>query len=134
MRYLLDTNTCIRYLTGRSQAVFEHLNTVDPADICVCSIVKLELRYGALRSNNVERTLAEQERFLGHFVSLPFDDEAHLHAAQIRANLAQLGTPIDPYDLLIAAIALANDLTLVTHNTREFHRVAGLQFEDWETD
>lgn len=133
MKYLLDTNTCIRYLNGRSPVVFERLNALSPADVCVCSIVKAELRYGALRSDYVEKTLAEQEKFLGQFVSLPFDDAAHQHAAQIRADLARAGTPIGPYDLLIASIALANDLILVTHNTREFGRVAGLQIEDWES-
>ncbi len=132
MKYLLDTNTCIRYLTGRSQAVFERLNKTAEADICVSSVVKFELRYGALRSNSVEKTLAEQAMFLDRFVSLPFDDRAHFHAARIRADLARLGTPIGPYDLLIAAIAQANDLILVTHNVGEFSRVSGLQIEDWE--
>jgi tRNA(fMet)-specific endonuclease VapC len=133
MKYLLDTNTCIRYLNGRVPLVFQRLNDTPPADVCVCSIVKLELRYGALRSDAVERTLAEQEKFLSPFVSLPFDDGAQRLAAQIRADLARVGAPIGPYDLLIAAIALANDLILVTHNTREFGRVAGLKLEDWET-
>lgn len=132
MKYLLDTNTCIRYLNGRSPAVFRRLNELPESEICVCSIVKLELRFGALRSTNVEIALAQQATFLNRFVSLPFDDEAHFHAAQIRADLARTGTPIGPYDLLIASIALANSLTLVTHNTREFGRVAGLQVEDWE--
>ncbi|MBE2267717.1 MAG: type II toxin-antitoxin system VapC family toxin [Anaerolinea sp.] len=134
MKYLLDTNTCIRYLNGRSPSVFRRLDELAEEDVCVCSVVKLELRYGALRSHAVEKTLAQQETFLNRFVSLPFDDAAHFHAAQIRADLARLGTPIGPYDLLIAAIALANDLTLVTHNTREFGRVVGLKYEDWETD
>ena len=73
MNYLLDTNTCIRYLNGRSQNVFQRLNELPESDIAVCSIVKLELRYGALRSTQVEKTLAEQEKFLRRFVSLPFD-------------------------------------------------------------
>lgn len=132
MSYLLDTNTCIRYLNGRSPAVLQRLQGLSPDEVLVCSVVRFELRYGALRSDHVEKTLAEQERFLSRFVSLPFDDAAQRHAAQIRADLARAGTPIGPYDLLIAAIALANDLTLVTHNTREFGRVAGLQIEDWE--
>jgi tRNA(fMet)-specific endonuclease VapC len=132
MKYLLDTNTCVRYLNGRSPAVFQRLNALSSFEMCVCSIVKFELRYGALRSDFVDKTLAEQEKFLKQFVSLPFDDAAHQHAAQIRADLAHAGTPIGPYDLLIASIALANGLILVTHNTGEFGRVAGLQIEDWE--
>lgn len=132
MKYLLDTNTCIRYLSGRSPAVFQRLDQTPEAEICICSVVKFELRYGALRSTYVEKTLAQQQIFLDRFVSLPFDDAAHIYAAQIRADLAQAGTPIGPNDLLIAAIALANNLILVTHNTREFARVTGLKIEDWE--
>lgn len=132
MKYLLDTNTCIRYLNGRSPEVLKRLQAMDEKDICVCSVVKFELRYGALRSQFKAKTLAQQENFLNRFISLPFDEKAQLQAAQIRADLADAGTPIGPYDLLIAAIALANNLILVTHNTREFSRVAGLQIEDWE--
>jgi tRNA(fMet)-specific endonuclease VapC len=132
MKYLLDTNTCIRYLNGRSPEVFQRLNELNEDDVYLCSVVKYELRYGALRSEHVEKTLTEQETFLNRFVSLPFDDAAHVYAAQIRTTLAKVGTPIGPNDVLIAAIALANDLTLVTHNTRDFGRIAELKFEDWE--
>ncbi len=134
MSYLLDTNTCIRYLNGRAPAVFERLNRTPETDIYVCSIVKFELRYGALRSRDVQKALAEQEKFLRRFVSLPFGEKAHRYAAQIRADLARIGAPIGPYDLLIAAIALAEDLILVTHNTREFSRIPGLRIEDWEAE
>lgn len=98
----------------------------------MCSVVKMELFYGALRSNNPTRTLERQQEFLGQFVSLPFGDEAAVVCSQIRARLANAGTPISAYDLQIAAIPQANNLTLVTHNTREFRRVNGLQIEDWE--
>lgn len=70
--------------------------------------------------------------FLDQFVSLPFDDKAALVYGRVRAQLATQGTPIGPNDLMIAAIAIANDVTLVTRNTREFGRVAGLRIEDWE--
>jgi tRNA(fMet)-specific endonuclease VapC len=132
MKFLLDTNTCIRYLNGRSLAVFQRLNNTPEADICVCSVVKFELRYGALRSKHMEKTLAQQEEFLSRWKSLPFDDAAHIYSAKIRADLARVGTPIGPYDLLIAAIALANNLVVITHNTDEFGRVVGLRIEDWE--
>ena len=85
-----------------------------------------------MKSNNPTRTLALQEEFLSCFLSLPFDDAAAIAFGRIRARLAALGTPIGPYDLQIAAIALTNDLTLVTHNIREFSRVRGLRIEDWE--
>lgn len=72
------------------------------------------------------------ERLSAQFTSLPFDDSAAEIYGRIRAELEAVGMLIGPYDMMIAAIALANDLTLVTHNTREFGRVAGLKVEDWE--
>lgn len=133
MRYLLDTNVCVMYLNGRSILVRDRLLAIPVEDMAVCSVVKAELFYGAMRSNNPTRTLEWQQEFLERFVSLPFGDEAAIVCGQIRARLASAGTPIGAYDLQIAAIALANNLTLVTHNTREFKRVEGLQIEDWET-
>jgi tRNA(fMet)-specific endonuclease VapC len=118
--YLLDTNACIVYLNRPISGVRRRLQSLSPQDIAVCSVVKAELFYGAMRSNNPARTLAVQEAFLKNFISLPFDDVAATIFGRIRAQLVTLGTPIGPYDLQIAAIALANNLTLVTHNTREF--------------
>ncbi|MBD2607380.1 type II toxin-antitoxin system VapC family toxin [Scytonema hofmannii FACHB-248] len=132
MIYLLDTNACIVYLNRPMSGVRQKIQSLSPQDIVVCSVVKAELFYGAMRSNNTTRTLALQEAFLNNFVSLPFDDSAATIYGRIRAELAASGTPIGPYDLQIAAIAMANNLILVTHNTREFSRVNGLQIEDWE--
>lgn len=70
------------------------------------------------------------KRFLNQFVSLPFDDAAAQIFGEIRADLAKKGTPIGPYDLQIAAIAIANQVTLVTHNTAGFGRITHLQIED----
>lgn len=132
MIYLLDTNACIVYLNRPMSGVRQKIQSLSPQDIAVCSVVKAELFYGAMRSNNSTRTLALQEAFLNNFVSLPFDDGAATIYGRIRAELAASGTPIGPYDVQIAAIAMANNLILVTHNTREFSRVNGLQIEDWE--
>lgn len=134
MRYLLDTNVCVVYLNGRSASVRDRLLATPAEEIAVCSVVKAELFYGAFRSNNPKRTSERQQAFLSRFVSLPFDDEGALLAGQIRAKLASAGTPIGSYDLQIAAIALANNLILVTHNTREFERVDELRVEDWEIE
>lgn len=132
MKYLLDTNTCIRYINGRAPHLRLKLPTIPASDITVCSIVVAELFFGAAKSNTPERSLAKQRAFLRPYVSLPFDDKAATAYAQIRASLEKLGTPIGPLDLLIAAIALANDLILVTHNSAEFGRINGLKIEDWE--
>lgn len=134
MRYLLDTNVCARYLNGRSLVIRERLQSTNVEDIAVCSVVKAELFYGAMKSNNPQITLARQQQFLTLFVSLPFDDVTALTYGRIRAELAANGTPIGPNDFQIAAIALTHNLTLVTHNTREFSRVSGLVIEDWELE
>lgn len=132
MKYLLDTNTCIRYLNGRSPQVRAKLLATPFQDIVVCSIVKAELAFGSMRSQNPTQSLAKQQNFLVHFVSLPFDDFVVPFYAQIRADLTNRGTPIGPNDTMIAAIAVAYNLILVTHNTIEFSRIQGLQLEDWE--
>ena len=122
----------VLYLNQRSLILRERLESINPKDIAVCSVVKFELFYGAMRSGNPLRNLSRQQEFLDMFVSLPLEDLAARKAGEIRNNLAALGTPIGPYDLLIAAIAIVNNLTLVTHNTREFDRVSELRVEDWE--
>ena len=132
MTYLLDTNTCIRYLNGRSPAVKNRLEALAPADVGLCAVVKAELAYGAARSHDPERTMVKVAAFWGPFTSLPFDDSCADTYGRIRAQLEQVGTPIGANDLMIAAIAVAHGLTLVTHNTREFERVPGLSLTDWE--
>lgn len=130
--FLLDTNTCIRFLNGRSESIRLRLEEVPPDRISLCSVVKAELFYGAAKSVDPSKTLNRTLRFAERFVSLPFDDSAALHYGEIRALLEKAGTPIGPNDLLIAAITLAHQATLVTHNTREFSRVSELQLTDWE--
>ncbi|MDQ2686831.1 MAG: type II toxin-antitoxin system VapC family toxin [Armatimonadota bacterium] len=132
MTHLLDSNACIGYLNGRAVGVRDQLRARPREDIAVCSIVKAELFAGAMRSTDPVRALLRQRAFLDRYVSLPFDDQAAEVFGRIRAHLFGTGTPIGPYDMQIAAIALANNLTLVTHNTREFGRVPGLSLEDWE--
>jgi tRNA(fMet)-specific endonuclease VapC len=134
MTYLLDTNVCIAYLNGRSSNVVQRLRDVSPSEIAVCSVVKAELFFGAMRSRNPTMTLAQQRAFLDQFISLPFDDRSAEFYASIRSTLATRGAPIGPNDLLIAAIARAHNLTLVTANIREFSRIEGLQIENWEDD
>lgn len=131
--YLLDSNVCIRLLNeSASSNMARKLAELTPDDIRLCSVVKSELYYGAYKSTRRDRNLANLNRFFSQVISLPFDDKAAAIAGQVRAQLDVAGTPIGSNDLLIAAIALSNDLTLVTHNTREFGRINGLKYEDWE--
>jgi tRNA(fMet)-specific endonuclease VapC len=132
MKYLLDSNTCIGLLNGPSEALEARRKQTPVSRIRVCSVVKAELLYGAEKSRKSERTKQQLLIFFAKFNSMPFDDKAAQVYAEIRAGLEREGKLIGPNDLLIAAIAVANELTLVTHNTAEFSRVPGLQIEDWE--
>lgn len=131
MRYLLDTNTCIRYLNRQSENIKARLEQLAPDDVVLCSVVKAELLYGAAKSIAGERTLARLNQFFRSFDSLAFDDRSAAAYGTIRADLERRGVPIGPNDLMIAAIAVANDSILVTHNTREFARIGNLKHEDW---
>ena len=132
MSYLLDTNTCIRYLNGQSENIKKQLERLRPDDVLLCSVVKAELLYGAAKSTISERTFARVNRFFSLFHSLPFDDRSAFAYGSIRTDLERRGLLIGPNDLMIAAIALANDSIVVTHNTREFGRIGNLRYEDWE--
>jgi tRNA(fMet)-specific endonuclease VapC len=130
--YLLDTNACIRLINPGHSPVKTRLLTIPATEIVLCSIVYTELCYGAYKSQQSERNLRLVEQFFQQFTTLSFDPMAGHIAGRIRAELESQGIPIGSNDLLIAAIAIANDLTLVTHNVREFSRVSSLCYEDWE--
>jgi tRNA(fMet)-specific endonuclease VapC len=133
LSYLLDSDTCIRYLNGRSPAIKSRLERTDQDLVRVCSVVRAELLCGAYKSQNRERTIEKLTRFLAAFESLPFDDSAADSYGRIRGELETKGTPIGGNDLMIAAIALVYNATLVTNNIREFSRVSGLVCETWDT-
>jgi tRNA(fMet)-specific endonuclease VapC len=130
--YLLDTNACIRILNNSSGALVARLHQHSPKEIYLSAVVKAELIYGAYHSQKVADNLRVLAQFFAPFSSLAFDDRCLEHYGRIRSDLAQAGTPIGPYDLMIAATAVSHNLTLVTHNTQEFSRVVSLKFEDWE--
>ncbi|MEZ4299023.1 MAG: type II toxin-antitoxin system VapC family toxin [Polyangiaceae bacterium] len=132
MSYLLDTNTVIGILRGRKPELLARLAMVPRSSLHTCSVVKAELFYGSQRSAKPRENRAAQQAFLVGLTSHDFDDGAAEHYARIRAEIEASGLPIGSMDYLIASIALAHDLVLVTHNTREFARVSGLQIEDWE--
>jgi tRNA(fMet)-specific endonuclease VapC len=130
--FLLDTNACVQYLRGKNLLVRQRLAACPTHEVCLCSVVLAELYVGALQSAQPAKNRADVDQFAAPFASLFFDDAAADVYARIRHHLESQGTPIGPYDLQIAAIALANGCTLVTHNTSEFNRVPGLVLEDWE--
>jgi len=130
MKYLLDANAVIAMLKGEP-SMLERLRAHLPSDFGLPSIVAHELFYGAYKSQRSAANLARIEAL--QFEVVPFDAEDAQHAGEIRAQLAAVGTPIGPYDVLIAGQARARNLILVTHNIREFARVAQLTVEDWHT-
>ena len=131
MPCLLDTNIWIRFLKDRDAALRSLIEGADPIDLRVCSVVKAELLHGALGyANPTDRARRIHDTF-APIQSLPFDDIAAKYYGRIRFELERQGQVIGPNDLLIAAICLAHDCTLVTSNTAEFSRVPGLKCEDW---
>ncbi len=132
MTYLLDTNVWVAFLRNRHSLVVPRLRARQPADVCLCSVVVAELYYGCLRSANPAVNRDKVESLMRPYRSLPFDDAAAEQYATVRRHLEIQGVPIGPYDLQIAAIALAHGCTLMTHNTEEFSRVSSLLLEDWE--
>ena len=134
MIYLIDTNICIVYLRNRPSPVQRKIQQSRTQDIALCAIVVAELYEGAYRSARQAENLEKVVDFIQPFHVLPFDTVAAELAGRYGADLSAKGTPIGPHDLQIAAIALANSLVMVTHNTREFSRIAGLRLEDWERD
>lgn len=135
MSHLLDTNSVIDHLRrGPASRVTAKLLAAPNGSVYLCSVVLAELFYGARHGHaaHLAANLALIAKLRQQFVSLIFDDRAAEEYGTIRAHLAALGTPIGPNDLMIAAIALANQMTLVTHNTTEFGRVPGLVLEDWQ--
>ena len=133
MTYLLDSNVWVALLRGTKPKVEARFRAAPSADLRVCSIIVAELRYGCARSAKPAANRAAVDALLGPYPSLSFDDSAVDSFVTIRTHLEALGTPIGPYDMQIAAIALTNGCTLVTHNQSEFCRVPALLVEDWET-
>jgi tRNA(fMet)-specific endonuclease VapC len=130
LRYLLDTNLCIRVLRDRPREVRERFNR-EADSLAISTIVLTELLHGAAKSDQPEHNRAEVERFAARLDVLPFDEIAADHAADIRAVLERKGQPMGGYDVLIAGHARSRGLTVVTGNLSEFGRVDGLRCEDW---
>lgn len=130
MSYLVDTNFWIECLKGASQWVAQRLRQARPTDISVCSVVVGELLPGARKHANPDARRKKVEAPLRPCPSLPFDDRAAERYAVIRDHLERRGEIIGGNDLMIAAIALTHELTVVTNNTGELGRVPGLKVED----
>ncbi len=134
MSRLLDTNVCIRLINRSPGAIVERLRGHSPQGIHLSVITKAELFNGARHSKRVSENLQLVTEFCQPYQCLPFDDLCAEHYGLIRADVLTRGENVPPLDLLIAATARAHDLTLVTHNLRDFAPVIGLKLEDWEPE
>jgi tRNA(fMet)-specific endonuclease VapC len=130
LRYMLDTNLCIRVLRDRPAGLRERFNR-EADGLCISTIILMELLVGAEKSDRPIETRRDVDRFTARLGILPFDDDAAAHAAEIRATLERRGQAIGGYDTLIAGHARSRGLIVVTGNLREFGRVEGLRTEDW---
>lgn len=130
LTHLLDTDVAVQVIRARRPAVDRRF-LAHGAGAAVSSITVAELTYGALRSSDRDSSLDQVENFLDAVVVLEIDQRTGRVAGAIRSELAERGTPIGPYDILIAAQARAEGLVLATGNVREFKRVKGLTVENW---
>ena len=108
-----------------------HLLSVEPGNIGIPSIVIYELRTGIAKSIDQKKRAGQLIEICSMVDILPFGDDEAGYSAKIRADLEKKGTPIGPYDILIAGTAMAQKAKLVTHNIKEFKRINGLEVVDW---
>ena len=128
--WMLDTNTLSDLIRNPRGALVQRLSSAEPDAVCTSIVGACELRFGARRKGSDALT-HRVEQLLASLAVLPLDESADQHYADIRAALERAGTPIGNHDLFIAAHARSRNMTLVTHNMREFERVPGLRVEDW---
>ena len=128
--YILDTNTLIYFFKGIGN-VADKLLAASPKDIGIPAVVLYELEYGIARSTSPKKRMKQLEELCALVEVLPFGKEEAKTSATIRASLDKKGTPIGPYDVLIAGTALSKQGILVTSNTKEFSRVPRLKIIDW---
>ncbi len=128
--YVLDTNTLIYFFKGMGR-VAEKLFSIPPRDVAIPTVVLFELEVGIAKSKAPRKRKTQLKELTDTIKTLPFGYDEAKEAASIRAKLEKQGEPIGPYDILIAATALSANGVLVTHNTKEFKRVAKLKIVDW---
>lgn len=128
--FVLDTNILIYFFKGLGNVAQNMLSTT-PQEIAIPAIVLFELELGIQKSTSSDKRKAQLKQLTDLITIIPFGYDEAMMAASIRAKLEKNGTPIGPYDVLIAASALSGSHTLITHNTSEFRRIEGLKIQDW---
>ena len=131
MKYMLDTNICIYIIKKKPAQVLSALQKTDIGEVCISSITLAELEYGVAKSNHKEQNQIAIAKFLAPIEILDFNEQAAQIFGTVRAILEKKGKVIGPFDLQIAAHALAENLTLITNNEKEFSRVPNLKIKNW---
>ncbi|MCD8385597.1 MAG: PIN domain-containing protein [Bacteroidales bacterium] len=128
-KYLLDTSVCVALLR-KKKGLAEKIAGIGLSNCCISDITMAEITFGAVKSENVKHS-EDVKKIKTMFKVLP-SNECYQEYAEIRVALTKVGLPIMDFDTLIAATAIHNGLTLVTHNTKHFQRILSLDIEDWE--
>ncbi len=131
MMFLIDTNICIYIMNNHPPEVIQKFREIGVGNIGISSITTAELQYGAYKSKQIKKNLKRLDEFLSPFEVLAYDENASNHYGKIRSDLERQGSVIGPLDMLIAAHALSENLTLITNNEQEFNRIKSLKVENW---
>lgn len=130
MQYLLDTDTCIYWLNGK-KSVRDKLLEIGFQEVSICVITVSELYFGAYNSSKIKQNLTTAEIFIQNISILPLSNQTLKQFGQLKAQLRKAGTPVADFDLLIASVAITENLTLVTNNTRHYQRIPNLILDNW---
>jgi tRNA(fMet)-specific endonuclease VapC len=130
MRYLLDTNTCI-YFLNRNATIVNKIASIPTDNLAISCFNLAELLFGAYNSGFVDSNIKRVRYIEEAIVVLPFDNAAINRFAAIKSELKKQGQLIDDFDMLIAAVALSNNMILVTNNEKHFVRIPDLTIENW---
>ncbi len=131
MMFLIDTNICIYIMNNHPPEVIQKFRDMGVGNICISSITVSELQYGAYKSEQIKKNIKRLDEFLSPFEILAYDENASISYGKIRSQLEKQGNVIGPLDMLIAAHALSEKLTLITNNEKEFKRVKSLKVKNW---
>ncbi len=133
MMFLIDTNICIYIMNDHPPQVIQKFREIGVGNICISSITVSELQYGACKSKHIKKNMKRLDEFLSPFEIISYDESASRYYGKIRSHLEKQGNVIGPLDMLIAAHALSENLTVITNNEKEFKRVNALKVENWVT-
>ena len=133
MMFLIDTNICIYIMNDHPPQVIQKFREIGVGNICISSITVSELQYGVCKSKHIKKNMKRLDEFLSPFEIISYDESASRYYGKIRSHLEKQGNVIGPLDMLIAAHALSENLTVITNNEKEFKRVNALKVENWVT-